>query len=98
MIRMAMALSLDQQPAQQRTGGDNGSTWGLDLVGLHFFVIFFHQLGPTGPSWSVSHHVRLPVCLSVCLRHPAPQGARPLVKVEGLSLALRSHDQITASH
>ena len=42
----------------------------------------FHQLGPTGPSWSVSCHVRM----YVCLRH----------RVQfflGLSLALRSHDQ-----
>ena len=38
------------------------------------------------------------VVVCVCLRHPAPQGARLLVKVEGLSLALRSHDQIQASH
>ena len=29
----------------------------------------FHQLGPTGPSWSRSRHVRGSVCLSVCLRH-----------------------------
>ena len=59
--------------------------------------IYFHQLGPSGPSWSVSCHVRVSVC--VCLsRHPAPQGARLLVKVEGLSLALRSPDQIPASH
>ena len=52
-------------------------------------IFFFHQLGPTGPSWSVSRHVRLSVCLSVCLRHPAPQGARLLVKVEGGNLETR---------
>ena len=32
----------------------------------------FHQLGPTGPSWSRSRHVRGSVCLSVCLRHRVP--------------------------
>ena len=26
----------------------------------------FHQLGPTGPSWSRSRHVRGSVCVSVC--------------------------------
>ena len=38
------------------------------------------------------------VVVCVCLRRPGPQGERLLVKVEGLSLALRSHDQIPASH
>ena len=47
----------------------------------------FHQLGPTGASWSRSRHVSV----SVCLRH--------LVQFFlCLSLALRSHDQIPASH
>ena len=31
----------------------------------------FHQLGPTGPSWSVSPHVRVCVCVSVCLCAPS---------------------------
>ena len=42
----------------------------------------FHQLGPTGPSWSRSHHVRLSVCLCVCLRclsKGGPRGAKPLI-------------------
>ena len=31
-------------------------------------VLFtFHQLGPTGPSWSRSRHVRGSVCVSVCV-------------------------------
>ena len=36
---------------------------------------YFHQLGPTGPSWSVSRHVRVYVCLYVCAiaKHPLPE-------------------------
>ena len=58
------------------------------------------NFSPTRPHWAelVSKSPCPSVCLSVCVRHPAPQGARLLVKVEGLSLALRSHDQIPASH
>ena len=35
----------------------------------------FHQLGPTGPSWSVSRHVRVCVCVCVCaiVKHPLPE-------------------------
>ena len=44
---------------------------------------FFHQLGPSGPSCSVSHHVHTYVINLIFL---------------GLSLALRSHDQIPVSH
>ena len=35
----------------------------------------FHQLGPTGPSWSTSRHVRVCVCVSVCAiaKHPLPE-------------------------
>ena len=60
---------------------------------MRFDTKGFHQLGPTGPSWSVSHHVRVSVCVS------APSGAvffRPLIgpqviwSVPGLSLVLPS--------
>ena len=52
---------------------------------------FSHQLGPSGPSWSVSHCVRPFVSDFVC---PIPMRffSRPLI-----ALGLRSHDQILAS-
>ena len=31
----------------------------------------FHRLGPTGPSWSVSRHVRVYVC--AIAKHPLPE-------------------------
>ena len=65
----------------------------------------FHQLSPTGLSWSRSRHVRLCVCLFVCLRHQVQgkqrrsQGSKAVSHCFlCLSLALRSHDQILASH
>ena len=58
----------------------------------NLIFIYFHQLGPSGPSWSQSCHVGLSVCLSVCLF--GPSGAVFL----GLSSALRSLDQVPASH
>ena len=58
----------------------------LDILDFLDFFVF-------SPTWllgrvglSRSRHVRVCVGVSVCLRHPAPQGARLLVKVEGLSL------------
>ena len=47
----------------------------------------FHQLGPLG---QVDHRVAMSVCLSVCLMSPFH------VFFLGLSLVLRSHDQIPA--
>ena len=38
--------------------------WGL-IFRIYIFFSFLHQLGPSGPSWSVSHDVRPGVCLSV---------------------------------
>ena len=37
----------------------------LTGTAIKLSVRYFYQLGPTGPSWSVSRHVRL----SVCVRH-----------------------------
>ena len=39
----------------------------------------FHQLSPTGPSWSRSRHVRVSVGVSVCLRHRVQLFSRPLI-------------------
>ena len=58
------------------------------------FLSYFHQIGPTGPSWSKSRHVRVYVCVSVCVSVCAIGCSFFL----GLSLALRSHDQILAYH
>ena len=49
---------------------------------------YFHRIGPSGPIRSSSRDVR---CLSVCC-------PLPMRFFRGLSLALRSHDQIPASH
>ena len=50
----------------------------------------FSPTRPSGPSWSSSRHVRL---LFVCLSVPFPCDF-----FQGLSLALRSHDQFEVSH
>ena len=55
--------------------------WGL----RHSFCVSssgaFHQLGPTGPSWSVSRHVRVYVCMSVPSRNTHfRRSCRPLVE------------------
>ena len=47
--------------------------------GFGLWLRFFHQLGPTGPSCSQSRHVRLCVCVSVCLRHRVQFFFRPLI-------------------
>ena len=52
--------------------------------------MFFHQLGPSGPSWSKSRHVRM----CVCLRHRMQFFFRPLIGPQitrpdaGLSLVI----------
>ena len=69
----------------------------------HIFISLFQQLLPMARShiflcehncymsWSQRRHVRVSVCLSVCLRHL-------MQFFLGLSLAMRSHDQFQASH
>ena len=74
----------------------------MRFLGLH---IFFSPTRPSGPGWSSSHRVCVSVCLcvclsvclfvcvSVCLFVPFPCNF-----FWGLSLVLRSHDLIPASH
>ena len=52
----------------------------IGCQGVKMFLLddpfkLFHQLGPTGPSWSRSRHVRGSVCVSVCAiaKHPLPE-------------------------
>ena len=52
-------------------------------------IYTFHQLGPSGPSWSSSCNVHISIYLYV------PFQCKFFL---GLSLALRSHDQFQASH
>ena len=45
---------------------DTAKTWSLPRPAAGELNTYFHQLSP---SWSRSCHVRVCVCLSVCLRH-----------------------------
>ena len=64
----------------------------------------FSPTRPSGPSWSESRHVRVFVIVFVCLSPSNAIFSSPLIGPQvtwtdpGLSLALRSHDQITASY
>ena len=53
-------------------------------------IFYFHRIGPLG---RFDHRVAMSVCVFVCLFVPFPCDF-----FRGLSLALRSHDQIPASH
>ena len=47
-------------------------------VCLRHWMKFLPTL-PSGPSWSISHHVCLSVCMSVCMRHRVQFFSRPLI-------------------
>ena len=61
--------------------------WKAIDIKLKLFVSFFTNSAPLG---RVGHRVAMSVCLCVC--------AIKCIFFRGLSLALRSHDQIPASH
>ena len=79
------------------------STTGHSVVPLLFWVVrvkkqktlvssCFHQLGPTGPSWSVSRHVLMSVCMSVPSRNTHfRRSCRPLVEDRVPNIGLGWH-------
>ena len=65
----------------------------LLVMATSFQQSTFSPTRPSGPSWSSSHRVCRSVCLFVGLSVPFSCNF-----FQGLSLVLRSHDQILASH